>query len=172
MVAERAGLTSAAVFHHFGGKRELFLAVYEETERAVFTLYRQALASEETFVGKVVALLEASHQIFCDDPEMASFVAIAGLEARRHPELAEVKADQQWNLLTREIVAHGVSTGELAEEDAYAVRGLLAAMVNGLSQMAAQVSVQAHRQFINGYQRLFQGTLVKPLRRRARRPAG
>src|SRR6202022_2130219 len=93
MVAERAGLTSAAVFHHFGGKRELFLAVYEETERAVFTLYRQALASEETFVGKVVALLEASHQIFCDDPEMASFVAIAGLEARRHPELAEIKAD-------------------------------------------------------------------------------
>src|SRR5262249_34451421 len=35
MVAARVGLTTGALYHHFGSKRELYLAVFEEVEELI-----------------------------------------------------------------------------------------------------------------------------------------
>src|SRR5438876_754583 len=35
MVASRVGLTTGALYHHFGSKRELYLAVFAEVEQLV-----------------------------------------------------------------------------------------------------------------------------------------
>src|SRR5581483_3631597 len=35
MVAARVGLTTGALYHHFGSKRELYLAVFQEVEEIV-----------------------------------------------------------------------------------------------------------------------------------------
>ncbi|MDV3126725.1 TetR family transcriptional regulator [Mycobacterium sp. 21AC1] len=41
-VAERAGMTKGALYHHFEGKRGLFAAVYEDEQRAIGAAVTQA----------------------------------------------------------------------------------------------------------------------------------
>src|SRR5438445_1449263 len=49
MVASRVGLTTGALYHHFGSKRELYLAVFEEVEELLYNRFRAAAEAHGTF---------------------------------------------------------------------------------------------------------------------------
>ena len=66
-IADAAGLTKGAVYHHFVNKREVFRAVYERERRRLAEIESRVFASEtdpwEGFVAASLAFLEA-----CLDP--------------------------------------------------------------------------------------------------------
>ncbi|MGH2760475.1 MAG: TetR/AcrR family transcriptional regulator [Actinomycetota bacterium] len=77
-VAERAGVTKGALYHHFRNKRELFEAVFEEIEQELVEKVITAAAGAGSDVWKglklgVRAFLEASL-----DPAVARIVLIDG----------------------------------------------------------------------------------------------
>jgi AcrR family transcriptional regulator len=162
LVADTADLTPAAVFFHFGGKDSLFISAYKATGDEVFRRYRAAIDDEHTLSGKLNGVLTVSLELMRDDPDLAGFIAVAMAEAERHPELAAVHDDLRWRDLFNEIAEAGVATGEIDAGDRAVVRGMLSALIRGLTQTAATVDYRTHRRIIEGYQRLFTGQLLHP----------
>jgi hypothetical protein len=114
---------------------------------------------EQTFNGKLNALLNTSLEIMKDDPDLAGFIAVAMSESARHPELVAGHSGS-WRELFDEIAGAGVATGEIDPSDRAVVRGMLSALTRGLGQTAANVDYETHRRIIHGYQRLFAGELL------------
>ena len=85
MIAERAGLTAAAVYHHFGKKPELMIVVYRATEAMYQDRILRAVEAADGFAAKLAALIDVIHDTICDDPEQVIFFSVARDEARRHP---------------------------------------------------------------------------------------
>lgn len=172
MVAERAEITTTAIYHYFGSKKDLFLAVHRETSIEVFDRMRVAIAAADTFIAKVSAMLQVANEVFASDPDMAAFVGTDRIEARRHPELAEILEDRSLQDLVREVVEAGVGTGEVDRSDAFAVRGVVVAVMLGMTQLSSEINLSTHRKFIGGFKQLFAGELVRhdtsPLLRTAR----
>lgn len=159
MLCDRAGLTPTAIYHHYGKKSDLMIAVYRDTYTAHYKRMRAAVDAAETFTGKVVGLLEAIHQTLRDDPEQIIFAAVVQDEARRHEELREIRDDRTFEDLYAEIVSFGVKEGTVARADASQVQGALAAMALGLGMLGADTTVRRHAVITRGSARLFAGSL-------------
>ena len=161
MIAERAGLATAALYHHFGKKRDLMLAVHRMTNEVNYASMRAAVDAAPTFPGKVEALLRSIHETLRTDPEQAVFASVARDEARRHAELAEMAEDWRFEELFADIVRFGVETGDIAPSDVVQARGALAAMAFGLSMLGVDMTVQAHALVTRGCVRALTGALLQ-----------
>src|SRR5437763_4490188 len=73
MVAARVGLTTGALYHHFGSKRDLYLAVFDEVEELVEERFRSAAKPQATFVAQVEAILDETVRLSATDPAVAGF---------------------------------------------------------------------------------------------------
>lgn len=161
-IADRAGLTAAAVYHHFGKKPDLMVAVHRANEERYLGRIAEAIAAAGTFREKVFALLDVIHETMRLDPEMVTFFAVAQDEARRHPELQAISEDRTFPRMFAELVESGVQEGVIAKRDASYARGAIAAIATGLAMMVHDLSVEAHRTATEGAKLLLNGSLLGP----------
>ena len=169
MIAEAAGLATAALYHHFGKKSDLMLAVHRARNEASYAPLRAAVDAADTFAGKIEGLFMAIHDQMRADPEQGVFASVARDEARRHPELKELGEDREFEELFAEIVRFGVRTGEIASSDAVQARGALASMAFGMSMLAPDMTPSAHALVARGCVRALTGRLLRqPEREEAR----
>lgn len=165
IIAERAGYTTAAVYHHFGRKSDLMLAVYEATEMENFAMMCAALKGKTTFVDKVEAVLEATNASLTSDRTQANFMFVARQEAKRHEELSAISHDRVFAELFEELVAEAVDAGEIAAADSKAVRGVLMVLVGGLANLGTDVGPAARLHAVKGCRKLLEGSLINPSQR-------
>jgi AcrR family transcriptional regulator len=166
MIGERAGLTTASVYHHFGRKPELFGAVSEATEGPVFERMRAAVDAHDSFVGKFHAILQTTHDMLTDNPDVAAFGAAVRADVARHQELRDLTRHGQFSDLFAEIAKTGVKTGEI--DDAVAVQGAISAVSLGAAFLGSEVRISTHRAITDALIRLIDDTLI----RRDGRPEG
>ncbi len=159
IIAERAGLSTSALHHHFGRKNDLMLAVHRATYTENYRRLRAAIDGVDGFRTKVQALLDAVQETINEDPAQAVFAFVARDEARRHPELREIAEDTLYPRLFAELVEGAVAAGELRAEDALPMRGALAVMLVGLASVAGDMSASAYAVATEGCKRLMAGTL-------------
>lgn len=164
MIAERAGLATAALYHHFGKKSDLMIAVHRARNEASYAPMRAAVDAASTYAGKIEALLLSIHQLRRSDPDQFVFASVARDEARRYEELREIGQDKEFEELFAEIIRFGVKTGEIASSDAIQARGALAATTFGIAMLGADMTVQAHALAVRGAVRALTGTLLTPVR--------
>lgn len=90
-VVERAGVTKGALYHHFGGKRDLFEAVYAAEQSAIEqTIYKVAVDIEDSWEAFCVgceaffaaALDSGFQQILTDAPAVLGWSAMREIEDR------------------------------------------------------------------------------------------
>lgn len=160
MIAERAGLATAALYHHFGKKSDLMIAVHRARNEATYARMREAVDGASTYAGKIEALLLNIHELRRSDPEQFVFASVARDEARRYAELREIGQDKEFEDLFAEIIRFGVKTGEIASSDAIQARGALAATTFGIAMLGADMTVQAHALAVRGAIRALTGTLL------------
>lgn len=161
MVAARVGLTTGALYHHFGSKRDLYLAVFDEVEELVFDRFRAAAAGESTFVAKVEAVLDEAVRLSKADPTVAGFLLSVSGDLARHPELREA-VETAWarrDSFLGEIVDAGIATGELARADRTMVLDMLMTVVGGLVVVGTGLPAVQNRA-VKGLKRLLEGTLI------------
>jgi AcrR family transcriptional regulator len=161
MVAARVGLTTGALYHHFGSKRELYLAVFDEVEELVFDRFRAAAARETTFVAKVEAVLDEAVRLSKADPTVAGFLLSVSGDLARHPDLREA-VQTAWarrDEFMGEIVDAGIATGELARADRTMVLDMLMTVVGGLVVVGTGLPGVQNRA-VKGLKRLLAGTLI------------
>ncbi len=159
IIAEQAGYTAAAVYHHFGRKNDLMVAVYEATKQEDSAAMRAAIEGEQTFIAKVQAMLDVIHRILIADRAEAVFMFVAREESKRHAELSEISGDRTFAKMFAEIVAQAVADGEIDAADAKHVRSVLVAITAGLANLGTDVSPAAHKAATEGCKRLLAGTL-------------
>jgi AcrR family transcriptional regulator len=165
-IAAAAGVTPNALYHYFASKADLFAAAHEASLAVLLEAYRAAVAGASEPVEQLCALVEANATLNRAHPGLAEFLAIAPLEARRHPELAArlgARGDEISRLL-RELLAGGVGSGRLDPAlDVEAAVAFLTAASFGLAWIHGVLpSPEAHEAALRAFQSLLRGRLLSP----------
>jgi AcrR family transcriptional regulator len=167
MVAARVGLTTGALYHHFASKRDLYLAVFDEVERTLVERFEKVAAPHARFLDKLDAILDEMVRLSREEPSLIGFLQTVTADISRHPDLAEAIAPEyaRRDELFAGLVEAGVASGEVAEADREVVLDTVTAILIGLValNLGQLPSVQDHA--VEGYKRLFRGSLVKSRKR-------
>lgn len=117
-IATRAGVTPGALYHYFGSKLDLFLAVHEATQDLVYSRFSEAIVGLETFVDQFDAILDVAHELNKVDPSLARFLGAVRVDVRRHPEMraAVGPRGRRRERFFADMVELGVRTGEIVPE--------------------------------------------------------
>jgi AcrR family transcriptional regulator len=159
MIAAEVGVSSAALHHFFGRKRDLVLDVWRWTMDEEYARMYVAVDEQGTFIGKVHALFDTAYKATQRDPDASVFTSLMREEARLAPELAEIRNDTRAADLIRTMVEFGVKTGALDKELSGAARGAISAATYGARLLANDLSPARVQVTIDGCKRLFAGTL-------------
>ncbi|GDX28726.1 hypothetical protein LBMAG13_11510 [Actinomycetes bacterium] len=161
-IAAAAGITSGALYHYFGSKLDLYLAVHEDVQAGVYESFSNATMNLETFTEMFLAVLEVAHDMNENDPSVARFVGAVRVDAQRHPEMAAAllpRSEQREVFLTR-LIDIGVKTGEIDEQQrSFALAFLLTVLV-GLTDAVSGDNAQ-HKQAIEAIKMVMTGDLLR-----------
>lgn len=161
-IAVTAELTTAAIYHYYPSKSELYRAAHEQVHHVVYGRYDDAIAGCNGLVEEFKAVLDASHEMNRHDPSLARFLVTARTDQRRHPEL-KLPVDQppQRGRFHADLVERAVARGEIAPTDAAMVVDTLRTILGGLVYHASDDLEQQVR-VIDGIMRLLRGSLLAP----------
>jgi AcrR family transcriptional regulator len=161
-IATAAGITSGALYHYFGSKLDLYLAVHEDVQAGVYESFSNATMNLETFTEMFLAVLEVAHDMNENDPSVARFVGAVRVDAQRHPEMAAAlspRSTQREVFFTR-LIDIGVRTGEIDEQQrSFALAFLLTVLV-GLTDAVSGDNAQ-HKQAIEAIKMVMTGDLLR-----------
>jgi AcrR family transcriptional regulator len=164
-IAEAAGVTSAALYHYYDSKAELFGAVYRGGLELITKSYREAAAGRRGAIDKLCAMVESNVAMNREHPGLADFLAIAPLELKRHPELAARvgEAGLEVPALFREVLEEGVRSGELRRDlPVETAVHLVTAASYGLSWVHGLLASPAeHDAAVRAFQALLRGRLFE-----------
>ncbi len=76
-IAAVAGVTRGAIYHHFGGKFELYIAVFEELWRRVDPIFEQEMGKEGTYLEKFRRMFVRYLELIERDPEFQAMLELS-----------------------------------------------------------------------------------------------
>ena len=175
-VAAKADVTAAAIYHYFDSKLAMFVAVFDDVEAFIDARFEDAIATSDTFVGQIRAVLEAAYSMNASDPSLARFMGSARVDIARHSELrgAIESHRRPGEALIERMVSTGLATGEIAAERRAESAAFLRTILVGLND-AVSHDLREQRAAIDGIMAVVDGRLLEPagggtrLRRRPRR---
>ncbi len=117
-LAAEIGLTAGALYHHFGSKLDLYIAVHDDVQQRIYGRFNHATDRTNGFIGKFEAVLDTAHQLNKEDPSLAAFLGAVRTDMRRHPEILEMlgeHSDRRDDFFVR-LVDAGVAGGEISKK--------------------------------------------------------
>ncbi len=159
-VASAAGITTGALYHYVESKLDLYAEVDRDMQRTIYDRFQDAVNSSDTFLGKLTAVLEASHRMGVEDPSLAAFVGAVRTDTRRHPDVADrlARYDEAREQFFVDIVDIGVATGEIGAADKPAMVEFVRTVLIGLTETVGMSPAQ-HRRAIDAVTGLLRGTI-------------
>ena len=162
-LADRAGVTTGALYHYFESKLDLYSAVLSEVQDFVYTRFEEVVANSDTFLGALEATLDSAHDMNNADPSLAQFLGSARIDVRRYPELVAVyrptlKLRQEF---FDSLIELGLRTGEIDEQDRPQIAALIRTVMIGLVD-AVSDDTKLHREAVEGIKLLLEGKLIRP----------
>jgi len=161
LVAQKAGITSGALYHYFDSKLAMYLAVYEQVQGIVDDRFAEVLEADDSFAEQIRAVLVAAHDLNIVDPSLARFLGSARVDIARHDELRQLveRAPGEGVALTARLVARAIATGEVdpsrRRELAAVLRVILVGLVDAVSSDSGQ-----HQAAVDGILALVEGQLL------------
>jgi AcrR family transcriptional regulator len=163
-VADRAEISLGAIHYYFPSKQDLFVEVYREVFVHAIELFEAAIAGREHFLDRVDAILEASVQMHREDHTIASFIAIAPIELRRHPEVRTAVGSDSlaiYRFLEQMLSSSSPDYPRGAKRKAFV--DMFVAVMSGFSLLGATTrSDRAHARAIATFQGALRGSLAAP----------
>lgn len=142
-IAETAGITSAAIYHYFPSKIDLYAAVFEEVQDFIYDEIEKGIAPHTSLVDRFSAALDVSVRINRDDPSIAGFVVDVAYEVQRHPELNDVVQPQRGRTVNfvRRLCADAYANDEIRDGvPREALEDLLSVLLSGLLRFSTLVN--------------------------------
>jgi AcrR family transcriptional regulator len=171
-IADRAGITTAAIYQYFDSKCALYVATVRDAQAELVPEFDRAVAQETSTRGAFRALLSASARLHAHDPSLAAFLSALPVEMKREPEIADAMAEAPSPVLevVARMVERGVRAGEIARADEDRVVAVFLACTMGLSLYAATIESGDFGRTMDAFLALLEGKLVldRPRSRRGR----
>lgn len=138
-IADRAGITAAALYAYFDSKAALYVATARHAEDELVPEFRRAADAEATARGALRAVMAASARLHARDPSLAAFLSSLPIELQREDEIARAMDASPSRVLElfEEIVARGVRAKEITRARAPHVVSTFLACSMGMSLLAA-----------------------------------
>ncbi|MDE3204525.1 MAG: TetR/AcrR family transcriptional regulator [Acidobacteriota bacterium] len=148
-IAEQAGITTGAIYHYFTSKRDVYLAVFEETDRVILTRYQEVTSDASlSFAEMVAQLLEVSSQMNSEDETLAAFLASASVDAHRDPELLPTYLEHDHKMMGffSQLIDAGVEEGVIHDESRADILDAIRVLTLGLTWYSVRLGDPvAHR---------------------------
>ena len=159
-IAAEAGITTAALYHYFPSKADLYVAVLLRTEIEVEARFRAACATSSALVDRLGEVLDESHRMNLEDPSLAQFLASFRIDVRRHDDIERALPDggRSLDAFFRELVDDAISHGEIPPAARGSVLSLIAILLVGLSD-AMSDDLRAHRRGVEAAKALMSGRI-------------
>jgi AcrR family transcriptional regulator len=163
-LAQRADVTTGAIYHYFASKLELYRAVNDETQSTVYAQFESAAASAGTFIEGLDRVLDVAYDLNVTQPSLAGFLGAVRVDVARNPELREIfrPATNRRERFIVGVVDLGVTTGELDPANHTNAVALIRTMLIGLVHVSNEPI--GHRAAIDGFKLAIKGALVRPVR--------
>ncbi len=165
-LAAEVGLTAGALYHYFGSKLDLYLAVHEDLQQRVYGQFNEATDRAHGFLAKFEAVLETAHMLNKEDPTMAAFLGVVRTDMRRHPEIQRQLGEhsERRNDFFVRLVDAGVASGEIAKKNRVFMDEFVAMVLIGLTDGVSDDS-KRHERAITAIKLVLRGDLIKPMRK-------
>jgi AcrR family transcriptional regulator len=160
-LAAEVGITAGALYHYFGSKLDLYVAVNDDVWEHLDDTLGVAVDQADGFVGKFEALLDMAHTLNEQDPTLAAFVGSIRSDMRRHPEIAEALGDdvRRGNDLLARVVKAGVASGEIDPANRPYVMEYVITILVGLTDGVSH-DIDRHQRTIDSIKMMLHGALV------------
>lgn len=160
-LAAEVGITAGALYHYFGSKLDLYVAVNDDVWEHLDDTLGVAVDRADGFVGKFEALLDMAHTLNEQDPTLAAFVGSIRSDMRRHPEIAEALGDdvRRGNDLLARVVKAGVASGEIDPANRPYVMEYVITILVGLTDGVSH-DADRHQRTIDSIKMMLHGALV------------
>ncbi len=162
-LADEVGITAGALYHYFGSKLDLYLAVNDDVQEGVYVKFNEAVDAAQGFLGKFEAVLDMAHDLNEHDPTLAAFIGSTRTDIRRHPEIDRAlaaQAERRDHFFVR-LVDIGVESGEIAVEHRRLVIEFVSTILIGLTDGVSNDS-DRHQRAIDSIKLVLRGRLVTP----------
>lgn len=162
-LADEVGITAGALYHYFGSKRDLYVAVNDDVWEQLDSKLGGAVEGADGFVGKFEALLDMAHELNEQDPTLAAFVGSIRADMRRHPEIAEALGPEirRGNDVLAQMVNAGVASGEIEPEHKRFVIEYVLTILVGLTDGVSH-DTERHQRTVDSIKMMLRGDLVNP----------
>jgi AcrR family transcriptional regulator len=172
-IAEQAGITTGAIYHYFKSKQDVYLAVFQETDRVILARYEEVTADTSLSFDEMVArLLEVSSQLNSEDESLAAFLASASVDAHRNPDLLPTyqQHDRKMSGFFAQLVDAGIEEGIIPAESRSDILDAIRVLTLGLTWFSVRVhDPAAHQRATAATVQALRGQLfVAPQTRRRR----
>lgn len=133
-LATAAGITSGALYHYFESKLDLYVEIYRDVQTLISDRFAQAIDDKQTFKEALHAVLDESHDLNIEDRTLAQFLGAVRIDRRRHVEVDEaIREVEVGTGFFRDLVAFGVTTGEIDKAGRKMVLAYLDTVLTGLT---------------------------------------
>lgn len=172
-IADRAGVTAAAIYQYFDSKTALYAATVRDAQAGLAPEFERVIGEAKTTRAAFRALLAASARLHARDPSLAAFLSALPVEIRREPAVAEAMASTPSPVLqvVATMVERGVKAGEIDRRDEERVVAVFLACTMGLSLYAATMESDDFGATMSAFLALLDGGLVRDRRRARLSPA-
>ena len=86
-LAKSAGITTAAIYHYFPSKVEMYVAVFMDVQKLVCKTIEDSVSADRAISENISSMVDALAALTRREPAVVSFVLSVSAEAHRHPEL-------------------------------------------------------------------------------------
>jgi AcrR family transcriptional regulator len=162
-LAAQMDLTAGAIYHYFGSKLDLYVAVYEDVQQRIYGDFNAATDRAEGFIGKFEAVLDAAHALNREDPSLAAFVGIVRTDMRQHAEIRERLGEtsaRRAEFFVR-LVDAGIANGEISKRNRPLVIEFIGLILIGLTDGVSDDS-ERHERAITSIKMALRGVLISP----------
>ena len=159
-IANKAGVTTGALYHYFDSKVEMYRAAYEHVQHEIYERLGDALSNVQGFVPRLEAVLESAHTLNRDEPWLARFIGAARVDMTRDDELriALGRPAEQGYSFFRLLIDDGIKAGEIEAEHRELMLSFIRIIVVGLTDGESD-NTDRHRLAVDSVRAVIEGRL-------------
>ena len=146
-IAARAGISSAAIYHYFPSKADMYVAVCESITEVFVDVFAQAKDSDPGLERRLTALFGHVAVLGASSPSIVGFITGISAVVKRHPEVS--RGTEAFGLSFRTMTLDLIETSTESDTILHgatpaAFADLVASILAGLGRMSARGDQDRH----------------------------